>query len=135
MFGKKPALSSGHSLRGEKTTAVISKHRFFRTRKRQQRPLQFPRQLLPLSKEPASQDSAMVRNFTDSSLVTTPAFCACQRYAGRRDLLEQINFEALDRIPKEARKARISNTVDTLIKSVSAPLTAAQTALSLKPIC
>jgi len=44
-------------------------------------------------------------------------------------LLEQINFEALEKIPKELRKPRISDTVDTLIAGINLPLTAPQAAL------
>jgi pilus assembly protein CpaF len=68
-----------------------------------------------------------ISTFTDPSLVT-PDFVRAKELLVK-NLLDQINFDALERIPKEVRKSRISATVETLIKSVNAPLTAAQTVL------
>ena len=66
-------------------------------------------------------------SFTDPKLVTPDFIVAKQMLV--ENLLEQINFEALESVSKEFRKARISDSVDTLISGINIPLTAAQTAV------
>ena len=66
-------------------------------------------------------------SFTDPKLVT-PDFLKAKQLL-TETLLEQINFEVLERISKDSRKGRISETIDTLIAGISVPLTASQTAV------
>ncbi len=66
-------------------------------------------------------------SFTDANLVT-PDFMVAKEMLVEQ-LLEQINFDALERIPKEIRKQRISDSVDKLLQDINIPLTAAQSSL------
>ena len=77
-------------------------------------------------KAPAAAGPATI-SFTDPKLVTPDFMRAKQMLT--ETLLEQINFEALEKISKDSRKGRISDTVDTLIAGINVPLTAPQTAL------
>ena len=63
-------------------------------------------------------------SFTDPKLVT-PDFMRAKQIL-TETLLEQINFEALEKISRDSRKGRISETVDTLIAGINVPLTAAR---------
>jgi pilus assembly protein CpaF len=78
------------------------------------------------AKVPASASTPVVK-FTDPKLVT-PDFARAKQML-IESLLEQINFQALEQIPKEIRKSRISETIDTLIAGINVPLTGPQTAL------
>jgi pilus assembly protein CpaF len=77
-------------------------------------------------KAPALESVATI-SFTDPKLVT-PDFMRAKQIL-IETMLEQINFEALEKISKDLRKTRISETVDTLIADINVPITAAQTAL------
>ncbi len=66
-------------------------------------------------------------SFTDTKLMT-PDFLRAKEIA-IENMLEQVNFEALEKIPKEVRKSRVSEIADTLINQVNIPLTSPQRAL------
>jgi len=66
-------------------------------------------------------------NFTDQKLVTPDFVRAKQMLI--ENMLEQLNFEALEKISKDSRKNRISESVDMLIREINVPLTAQQTAV------
>jgi len=85
-----------------------------------------PQPAATIQKAPISHGSSTI-SFTDPKLVT-PNFMRAKEVL-TETLLEQINFEALEKISKELRKGRISETVDTLIAGINIPLTAPQTAL------
>jgi len=82
---------------------------------------------VPPPKAPAIQHPPAVKSFIDFNLVTPDFVRAKEELVGA--LLEQLNFEALEKIPTESRKARISESVATLIRNLGVPLTSAQTAL------
>ncbi len=65
--------------------------------------------------------------FTDSKLMTVDFMRAKEMLV--ENMLEQVNFQALEKIPKEMRKSRISETADTLMNQINIPLTSAQKAL------
>jgi len=66
-------------------------------------------------------------SFTDAKLLTSDYLRAKEILI--ENTLEQVNFEALDKIPKEVRKARVGDMAITLINQISIPLTSSQTAL------
>jgi len=82
---------------------------------------------LPVAPKISVPQKVATISFTDPSLVT-PDFTRAKQILVE-SLLEQINFEALERMSKEARKPRISESVDRLINGINIPLTAAQTEL------
>src|SRR5579872_7430869 len=84
---------------------------------------QAPAQAAP--KAPAVTSGPATISFTDPKQVT-PDFMKAKQLL-TETLLEQINFEALEKISKDSRKGRISDTVDTLIAGINVPLTASQT--------
>ncbi|MEI6730840.1 MAG: CpaF family protein, partial [Pseudomonadota bacterium] len=64
-------------------------------------------------------------SFIDARLLTSDFISAKEVLI--ETMLEQINFDALERIPKEIRKARISGTIEKLIHdNIKVPLTSAQ---------
>src|SRR5476649_1542960 len=116
MFGKKPAASSDHPPREEKATVVLpSTPAFPNTETVTKSPAPVPK-AAAVAQAPAFQDSPASQSFTDANLVT-PDFVRAKDLLVK-DLLEQINFDVFERMPKEMRKARISETVDTLMKGV-----------------
>ena len=66
-------------------------------------------------------------NFTEPKLIT-PDFTRAREML-IENMFEQVNFEALEKIPKEIRKSRVADTIDVLINQINVPLTAAQQAL------
>lgn len=66
-------------------------------------------------------------SFTDPKLVTPDFIRAKEKLI--ETLLEQVNFEALEKIPKELRKTRFSETIESMLGSISIPLTAPQMAV------
>jgi pilus assembly protein CpaF len=86
-----------------------------------------PAPSIPSSKIPAIPVHEGTISFTDPKLVTPDFITAKQMLV--ENVLEHINFEALERISKDVRKQRISESVDTLISEINIPLTSPQTAL------
>lgn len=66
-------------------------------------------------------------SFIDVKLLTSDFRLAKEMLV--EDTLEQVNFEALEKIPKEIRKGRVGEMVDTLLRKITIPLTSAQNAL------
>ncbi len=66
-------------------------------------------------------------SFIDSKLLTSDFILAKQQLI--ENMLDQVNFEALEKIPKEVRKLRVGDMANTLINNINIPLTSAQTAL------
>lgn len=66
-------------------------------------------------------------SFTDAKLITSDYRRAKEVLI--ENTLEQVNFEALDKIPKDARKARVGEMATTLINQINIPLTSSQTAM------
>lgn len=77
-------------------------------------------------KIPAQHAPATI-SFTDPKLVTPDFLRAKQTLT--ETVIDQIDFDALEKIPKDARKGRISDTIDSVVASITMPLTAPQTAL------
>ena len=71
--------------------------------------------------------NAPTLSFIDTKLLTTDFLQAKEILV--EDTLQQVNFEALEKIPKEIRKARVGEMAETLIRKINIPLTSAQTAL------
>lgn len=65
--------------------------------------------------------------FTDQKLVT-PDFLQSKKILINQ-MLEQVNFTALEKMTKEMRRVRVSEFVDTLLATLQAPLTSAQSTL------
>lgn len=74
-----------------------------------------------------SDSSIPTISFMDSKLMTSDFVRAKEILI--ENALEQVNFEALDKIPKEIRKLRVGEMAETLISQLSIPLTSAQGAM------
>src|SRR5262249_44013700 len=66
-------------------------------------------------------------SFTDAKLLTTDFRNAKEMLI--ENMLEQVNFEALEKMSKEIRKSRVGEMADTLMNQINIPLTSAQRAL------
>jgi pilus assembly protein CpaF len=75
----------------------------------------------------AHSDSGPRMTFTDAKLENADFIKA--KTALIETLLEEIDFAELDKLDKDARRAKISETADKLIQSINVPLTAAQQTL------
>lgn len=80
----------------------------------------------------AVTDMVKLASFTDAKL-ESPDYQRAKK-ALIESLLEQVNFRELELMSPEAKKSRISETADSLIKEISIPLTAAQHALLKKSL-
>lgn len=84
-------------------------------------------QAVEIKKSQASAQTIATISFTDSKLMTSDFLRAKEMLI--ENMLEQVNFEALEKIPKEMRKSRVGEMADTLMNQISIPLTSAQRAL------
>ena len=75
-------------------------------------------------KSSAITDSVKMASFTDTKLESTDYQRAKKVLI--ENLLEQVDFRELEVLSTEAKKTRISETADSLVKEISIPLTAAQ---------
>lgn len=66
-------------------------------------------------------------SLTDPRLIT-PDFSRAKQMLVE-NLLDKISFQALENLPKEVRRPRIGESIDTLINGINIPLTGQQTAL------
>jgi pilus assembly protein CpaF len=76
--------------------------------------------------EIADHKNILTISFVDTKLMT-PEFVEA-RQTLIENMLEQVNFEALEKIPQEIRKSRVGEIADTLIAQLTIPLTSAQKA-------
>lgn len=72
----------------------------------------------------AAHGDVQTITLTDSKLIT-PDFMSAKKQLVE-NLLDKISFQALEKIPKEARRPRISESIGTLINGLNIPLTAPQ---------
>ena len=83
------------------------------------------RQGLPATQpKPQPKPEAQLAVFTDQKL-ETPDFQKAKQIL-IENLLEQIDFQALEKLTREAKKQRISDSADALIAEINIPLTAPQ---------
>lgn len=66
-------------------------------------------------------------SFIDLKLLTSDFLTAKEMLI--ESALEQVNFDALEKMPREIRKSRVGEITDTLIQKINIPLTSAQTNL------
>lgn len=76
-------------------------------------------------KKSALMEEIRTITLTDAKLIT-PDFLSAKQILVE-DLLDKISFQALENMPKEARRPRISESINTLINGIKIPLTAQQT--------
>lgn len=79
-----------------------------------------------MKKLPEPHNSPTI-SFIDSKLVTTDYQRAKEILI--ENALEQVNFDALEKIPREIRKSRVGDMASTLINQITIPLTSSQTTL------
>jgi pilus assembly protein CpaF len=77
--------------------------------------------------KPAAYSDVRTITLTDPKLIT-PDFTRAKKTLVE-DLLDKISFQALEKLPKEARRPRISESITTLINGLNIPLTAQQAAV------
>lgn len=77
--------------------------------------------------KPATHNDVQTITLTDAKLIT-PDFMNAKKQLVE-NLLDKISFQALEKIPKEARRPRIAESIGTLINGLNIPLTAPQIAV------
>ena len=136
MFGKKipgaPAPASPLTVNKPITSASPAAAVHFQQQKQTLAPAAYPAatraaESPEAKKSYASSQPIATISFTDSKLMTSDFMRAREMLI--ENMLEQVNFEALEKIPKEMRKARVGEMAETLMNQINVPLTSAQRSL------